>query len=553
MSRFAHVVAVGFLVLAFAAGASAQHQHAAPSAGKAAPVTARLFDGLGSYHRPIKTRSPEAQKYFDQGLTLVYGFNHDEAIRSFKQAAALDAAAPMPLWGVALALGENINSPIDPERARQAWEALQQAERLAANGSPVEQAYVRALSARYSADPKADPKPLAVAYAAAMKALHAAYPDDLDAGTLYAESLMNLHPWKLWTVDGQPGEDTLEIVSTLEGVLARAPEHPGANHYYIHATEASKSPERALASAARLETLVPAAGHLVHMPAHVYIRTGDYVAAAKSNAVAAGADERYIAMTGAVGLYPLMYYTHNLQFRSAAAAMAGRYAEALEAARATVAQIDPVVKDLPMVESFTMETLLVQARFGKWDDVLAAPAPAADRPIALGMSHYLRASAFAAKRDAAKAADERARLAAVLPRVPAEGTVGQNPASAVLEVMLLVVDGRLAQAKGDSAGAIDAFTRAVARQDALLYDEPPDFHYPVRESLGAALLAAGKASEAEIVFRTDLTHNRRNGRALFGLWKSLEAQGKATEAELVKAQYDAAWRDADVPLTIASW
>jgi tetratricopeptide (TPR) repeat protein len=557
MFRILHVIPGGVLALAVAAGAAAQHPHTNPAPAPAAPAaaaTARLFDGLGTYHRPIKTSSPEAQKYFDQGLTLVYGFNHDEAIRSFQQAAALDPRAPMPLWGIALSLGENINSPIDPERQQKAYAALKQAEALAANGSPVEQAYVQALSTRYSQDPKADPKPLAEAYATAMKALSSRYPDDLDAQTLYAESLMNLHPWKLWTIKGEPlNDDTLVIVATLEGVLARAPLHPGANHYYIHAVEASKTPERALASAARLESLVPSAGHLVHMPAHIYMRTGDYQAAATRNAVAAGVDEKYIAETGAGGLYPLMYYTHNLQFRSAAAAMAGRYADALESAQATARHIEPVVKDIPMVEAFTLEPLLVQVRFAKWDEVLAVPAPPADRLIATAAWHYARASAFAGKQNVAKAEEERAALREVAARVPADGMVGQNTAPAVLEVAQLVADGRVAQARGDRAGAIDAFTRAVAKQDTLLYDEPPDFHYPVRESLGAALLAAGRASDAETVFRTDLTYNRRNGRALFGLWKSLEAQGRTTEAQLVKDQYEAAWRDADVTLTAGSW
>ena len=327
------------------APAAAQQQHAHGAA--AAKPAARLFDGLGQYHRPIATSNPEAQRYFDQGLTLVYGFNHEEAIRSFEEAARLDPAAAMPHWGIALALGENINSPVDPDRAARAYAAVQKARELAkaaaapaaadkpADAAAVEAAYIDALAARYSQDPKADPKPLAIAYAEKMKALAAAYPDDLDAATLYAESLMNLKPWQLWSLDGTPSEVTLEVVAVLEGVLAKAPDHPGANHYYIHAVEASNQPERALPSAARLETLVPAAGHLVHMPAHIYARTGDYKAAADRNAVAADADRAYIKATGvAEAFYPLMYYTHNLMFLTQASAMAGRYADALAAGEA---------------------------------------------------------------------------------------------------------------------------------------------------------------------------------------------------------------------------
>src|SRR5689334_7803288 len=283
MTRFALAACSGLLTLALGVQVAAQHQHGA--ANHTAP--AALLEGLGNYHHPIATKNGEAQKFFDQGLTLVYGFNHDEAIRAFEQAARLDPQSPMPHWGIALALGENINSPIDPERAARAYTELQQAQKLAANGSAAERGYVEALSKRYTSDPKADPKPLAQAYAAAMKTLMASYPDDLDVATLYAESMMDLRPWQLWSNDGKPAEGTLEIVSVLESVMARNPQHPGANHYYIHAVEASQTPERALVAAGRLETLVPSAGHLVHMPAHIYMRTGDYEAATHRNEVAA--------------------------------------------------------------------------------------------------------------------------------------------------------------------------------------------------------------------------------------------------------------------------
>jgi tetratricopeptide (TPR) repeat protein len=546
MIRFSIAGVTGLVMLALGSHAAAQHQHGA--AAPAAP--AHLLEGLGHYHHPIATKSAEAQGFFDQGLTLVYGFNHDEAIRAFDQAARLDPQSPMPHWGVALALGENINSPIDPERAGRAYAELQQAQKLAANGSAVERGYVEALSTRYTSDPKADPKPLAQAYAAAMKALVDKYPDDLDAATLYAESMMDLRPWALWAADGTPAEGTLEIVRVLESVIARNPLHPGANHYYIHTIEASPTPERALPSAARLETLVPAAGHLVHMPAHIYMRTGDYQAARERNEIAADVDRKYIAATKATGLYPMMYYTHNLDFIGAASDMAGEYAPALKAARQAAGHVEPFVKDMPMVQAFLVKPYLIQLHFARWDDVLATPAPAADRLVEAAYYHYARAIAFAAKKDLGKADAEVKALSDARAKVPADMILGNNTAGPMMELTERVAIGRVALARGDQAAAIEALTRAVALQDALQYDEPPAFHYPVRESLGAALLRAGKAADAETVFRDDLTRNRRSGRSLFGLWHSLQAQHKDDAAELVRLQYEAAWKNADATLSV---
>jgi len=538
----------GTLVLAFSVTVAAQHQHStAPSGDAPAP---RLMEGLGHYHHPIATTSPEAQKFFDQGLTLIYGFNHDEAIRSFEQAARLDPRSPMPHWGIAIALGENINSPIDPDRASRAYAELQQAQKLAANGSAVERAYVDALSTRYGSDPKADPKPLSKAYSAAMKDLSARYPDDLDAATLYAESLMNLKPWQLWSIDGTPAEGTLEIVRVLESVMARDPHHPGANHYYIHAVEASPAPERALPSAARLESLVPSAGHLVHMPAHIYIRTGDYKAAADRNEVAADVDRKYIEATKATGLYPMMYYTHNLDFIGAASDMAGVYAPAIKAAQQASEHVEPFEKDMPMVQAFLVKPFLIQLHFARWDDVLATPAPAADRLLQTAYWHYARAIAQAGKGDLAKADAELKALGEVRAKIPADFMIVGNTASKLAEIADHVATGRVAIAHGNHAAAVDALKQAVALQDTLQYDEPPAFHYPVRESLGAALLRAGKAADAETVFRDDLTRNRRNGRSLFGLWESLKAQHKDEAAELVRLQYEAAWKDADAKLSL---
>jgi tetratricopeptide (TPR) repeat protein len=564
------------LPLALAAGlvmptTAQQHAHGAAASKPAA----RLFEGLGQYHRPIATSNPDAQRYFDQGLTLVYGFNHEEAIRSFEEAARLDPAAPMPHWGIALALGENINSPVDPERAARAYAAVQKARELAkataaaagtagtpgaagttgttppADAAAVEAAYIEALAVRYSQDPKADPKPLAIAYSEKMKALAAAYPDDLDAATLYAESLMDLKPWQLYSLDGTPSEVTPEVVAVLEGVLVKAPDHPGANHYYIHAVEASNQPERALPSAARLEKLVPAAGHLVHMPAHIYARTGDYKAAADRNAVAAEADRAYIKATGvSEAFYPLMYYTHNLMFLTQASAMAGRYADALASAKQTVEHVGPAVKAMPMVEALTVEPLLVYVRFGKWDEILAAPQPDPSHTIATVQWRYARACAFAGKGDAASGEAEVKALVEARAKVTKDQMIGLNPAPMVLEIAQFVATGRVAEAKRNFAGAIGAFTQAVTKQDLLAYDEPPDFHYPVRESLGGLWLRANEPGEAEAAFRKDLTKNRRNGRSLYGLWQALMMQKKTAEAEMVRLQYEAAWKDADVQLTV---
>jgi len=549
MIRFAFAACSGLLTLALGVQVAAQHQHGA--ADQKGPAT--LLEGLGSYHHSIATKSAEAQKFFDQGLTLVYGFNHDEAIRAFEQAARLDPRSPMPHWGIALALGENINSPIDPERAGRAYAELQQAQKLAPNGSVVERGYVEALSKRYTSNPKADPKPLAQAYAAAMKTLMATYPDDLDAATLYAESMMDLRPWQLWSNEGVPAEGTLEIVHVLESVMARNPQHPGANHYYIHAVEASQTPERALPSAERLESLVPAAGHLVHMPAHIYMRTGDYDAAAHRNEVAAEVDRKYIAATKATGLYPLMYYSHNLDFIGAAADMAGAYARADKAARQASAHVEPFVNDMPMIQAFLVKPFLLQLHFARWDDVLATPAPHADRLLEQAYYHYARAIALAAKHDLGKADAELKQLSESIAKIPGDLQLGNNEGPKVIAVAERTAAGRVAFAHGDQEAAVKALTQAVALQDALQYDEPPAFHYPVRESLGAVLLRAGKAAEAEAVFREDLARNRRSGRSLFGLWQSLKAQHKDDAAELVRQQYEAAWKDADTTLSLETF
>ncbi len=533
---------------------------AAPLVGQQAPPPAapgpkpvELYAGLGSHHHPIRTASPEAQKFFDQGFVLLYGFNHEEAYRSFEKAAALDPASPMPHWGMALSLGANYNDP-EPEadRLKKARAEVEKALALAAAAPDSERAYVEALATRYVADPAAaDPARLSRDYAAAMKRLSASYPDDLDAATLYAESLMNLHPWKLWTPEGEPGEDTVEIVAVLESVLKRDPSHPGANHYYIHAVEASRSPERALPSAARLETLVPAAGHLVHMPAHIYMRTGDYIGAEKANAVAADVDRRYIRETGAGGMYPMMYYNHNVHFESAAAAMAGRYAVARQAADVLFADVLPGVPEMAMLEGFLLQPTAVALRFQKWDEIRKMPDPGPKLPLLRTEWLYARAMAAAASGDAKKAEALRAEYAASRDALGSAVTVGTlNSAAAYFAVASNVLDARIAQAKGDRKAAIESWRKAVAAEDVLAYDEPATWYYPTRESLGAALLLDGEAAEAERVFREDLEKHPRSGRSLYGLTKALEAQKKTADAAWAQTQFDAAWKDADTKLRL---
>ena len=541
-------LAWSLLLLLCVQGTSAQEHH---SAGPAKPAS--LLPGLGQHHHPISTRSPEAQRFFDQGLTLVFGFNHDEAVRSFEQAAKLDPQSPMPWWGIALALGPNINMSMDEAQHKRAYEALQKAVSLAANAPENERAYVEALTKRYSSDSKADVMKLQTAYKDAMKALIKRYPGDLDAVTLYAESFMDLNPWRLWTNDGKPAEGTEEIVAVLESVLRRDPNHVGANHYYIHAVEASPHPERALPSAKRLETLVPGAGHLVHMPGHIYMRTGDYAGAATSNERAAETDRQYLRATGTEGgMYDLMYYSHNVHFLAHACMAEGKFAEAQRAADELVSHVGSAVSQFPIAEFFLPTPLFVSLRFQRWDDILKAPAPEVAWTTTTGLWHYARGVACAAKGDTAKAAAERQALAEVESQTSPEAEFGAyfNKARTFLALAEAILDARIDAAKGDRKSAIEFWKKGVEVQDSLNYGEPPEWYYPVRESLGGELLRDGRAVEAERVFREDLEKNPRNPRSLFGLMESLRTQTRTADAELVRRQFEAAWENADVKLRV---
>jgi len=530
--------------LATAALLAAAPIHAQPAAPAADSVP--LFGDLGTLHHAV-TASPAAQRYFDQGLRLMYGFNHEEAINSFRQGLRLDPRCAMCHWGIAIALGPNINAPMDPQLERQAADEVAAAMAMQASLAEPERAYVAAAARRYSATAGENRAPLDSAYAAAMRDVARRYPDDPDAQALFAEALLDLSPWDNWTPDGAPKPGTREIVSTLEGALARHPDHPGACHFYIHAVEASLHPERALECAERLPSLMPGAGHLVHMPAHLYMRVGRYADATMANEHAAHTDQAYLADRQPKGMYPF-YLFHNLDFLRAAAAMEGRSVEALESAQALAAQVTPeVARQVGQGEMALAMPALVMARFGHWGDVLAVPAPPADLRYATGMWHYARGLALAGSGRYAQAAMELDSLSNLAASTAGNRMLGFHRARDLLEVAHHALAGELALRQGHAAQAIPHLQEAVRLQDGLRYDEPPPFYYPVRQSLGAALLAAGRAADAERVYRDDLRRNPDNGWSLFGLGEALRTQMK-DDAD-VRRQLQAAWARADVQLT----
>jgi tetratricopeptide (TPR) repeat protein len=547
----ATIVFAGLMAAADAPTTTPDHA-AMKTPAPSAPDQVPLFDDLGSYHRAISTRNKMTQRYFDQGMRLLYGFNHDEAERAFREAARLDPSCAFCWWGVAIVLGPNINLPIDPDRNARAVEAVVKAKALSVTATPVEREMILALMNRYTADPNADRAALDKAYADAMGAAHAKFPTDDDLEVLYAEAMMDLRPWKFWSPDGTPAEGTLEIVARLEAVLKRNPTHPGANHYYIHATEASPDPGRALAAAKRLDTLVPGAGHLVHMPAHVYIRTGNYAAASDANAKAARIDEKYIKKYDVGGIYPMMYLTHNYQFLAVTAGMEGNSKVSLDAAKRVTDIAIPMAQVEPMVEFVVPWSLYMNMRFARYDDVLATPAPPPSLPTATALWHWARAYAFTVQKKSEDAVKETAEFEAAAAKVPAEAMMNLNTAKSLLDVAAASLAAKGAELRGDQDAAIASWTKAVAVQDTMAYDEPPAWFYPVREALGAALLRAGKPAEAESVFREDLKRNPKNARSLFGLSQALTQQQKPKEAVDAETQFKEAWRRADVVVTPAS-
>jgi tetratricopeptide (TPR) repeat protein len=503
-----------------------------------AALAAVLESGLGAAHLAVTTGNAEAQKFFDQGLRYVYAFNHEAAVESFKHATELDPDLAMGYWGAALALGPNINLDVDPDREKQAYELAQSASAHAQHAAQKERDLIEVLARRYSNDPSADLKKLSQSYSDGMRELHAKYPDDADIATLYAESLMDLHPWRFWTHDGKPTEGTEEIVGVLQSVLKKHPNHVGANHYYIHAVEASSHPERALASAKRLTTLAPAAGHLVHMPAHIYQRTGNFTGAAAANTAGVKADRAFVKVHGPEGMYPMMYYSHNLDFGAASYAMAGQFAQAKEYADEMTANAATMAKEMPPVEPFTSNALKVLLRFGKWTDVLRAPDQSGG-PISGAFRHFARATAFARLGDAAGARSEQRAFEADRAKLGDDTGFLQNSGKALAAVMAPLIEGRIAEADGDRVAAIAAYRRAVEAEDALNYNEPADWFYPTRETLGAALLRTRDFAGAETVFRDDLSRNPKNPRSLYGLSEALKGQKKP--AQKTVAAFKRAW------------
>ena len=523
------------------------------SAQEPAPRPPFLMQGLSNLHHPVSTQNAEAQQFFDQGLRLVYAFNHDEAARSFRHAAELDPKLAMAWWGVGLAVGPNYNLPVDPEHEKIAVEAVEKARALESGASPIERDYIEAMAKRFSNEANPDYHQLNVNYSKAMGQLTHKYPDDLDAATLYADSLMNLRPWKLWNADGTPAEGTQEIVATLEGVLRRDPNHIGAMHLYMHAVEASPNPERALPYADRIATLAPAAGHLVHMPAHIYERTGNFDGARAQNVAAAKADEAYAAASGSQGMYMAMYYSHNLHFGAVSASMQGRCAEAKSQADRLAENLRPMAKEMPMVEPFLAMPYVMAVRCGRWDDLLAMTEPQAQTPALKGLWLYGRGMALAARGKTGKAESMQKQLDAVEASVSREDLFMppvENHTWQILRIASDILAAKIAAAKQDDSAAIGKLRDAVANQDQLLYDEPADWYFPVRESLGGMLLQSGDAKEAEQVFREDLARNPRNPRSLFGLAEALIRQKRDYEASWVKQQFETAWQGADVTLKV---
>lgn len=550
------LLVAGCMVDDGAGGAGGHDDHGAE------PV--RLMEGLGPMHLSVSTANVEAQRFFDQGLAYVYAFNHEQAVRSFRRAAELDPDLAMARWGEALALGPNINAPeIDREAAVAAAGAARRAVALKQRATEAERMYIDAVALRYPADPPTDLSRLAedmrgraVAYSDAMKRLHERYPADLHAATLYAESRMNLRPWKLYTKDGKAEPGTEEIVRALEGVLARDPNHTGANHYYIHAVEASTAPERAMPCAKRLPGLAPAAGHLVHMPAHVYMRTGDYAAAIEANAAAAKADETLFSsgccgrkQRGPAGFYPMLYYSHNLHFLAVAAAMVGRSREAADAARRLAANVDSAADTNPIADAFGSMPLLLAVRQAQWGDVLKWPVPAESRPAQRAAWHFARGMAHAAAKDVGPAMEEQGKFLALADQKRvAEVPMGNNTAGQVFAIARHLLAGRIAAARGDPAGARAEYQKAVAAQDDLAYDEPPPWPGSARETLGALLLQAGDPTAAEAVFQADLRKLPNNPRSLLGLSEALKARGRQEQAAESNKRFQALWQGGAPPV-----
>ncbi len=536
---------------------AASAQPGAQTAAQPAAQRAQLFKNLGSFGRKVSTQNAEAQRYFDQAFTWMYSFNHDEAIRSYERAAELDPGLAMAYWGVALSHGPHINNPVmDEGRAKAAWDALQKAKANSARATPQERALITALEARYT-DPSKPPIPMTFeerapydrAYAEAMAGVYERFPDDADIAALYAESLMDCRPWDLWDpATRAPRPEAPKVIAALERSLSLNAKHPGANHFYIHALEASTTPEKAVPSADRLRTLIPASGHMVHMPAHIDVRVGRWAEAAEQNRQAASIDAKYREISPTQGIYRI-YMAHNDHFLAWSCMMLGRKQEALSAARHMIANIpEAFAKDAaPFVDPMLAVELEVMMRFGMWDEILKVGVPREYHPITAAYRHFARASAYAAEGQVSEAKAEQVKFRAAVAAVPEKAMMAQNPAHTVLKLADHTLAGEIAYREGSIDEAVEQLTRAVEIEDTLRYMEPPDWFQPVRHSLGAVLLASGRTGEAERVYRADLERWPENGWSLYGLSRCLETQNPA-EAAKVKARFDKAWAHADTKI-----
>jgi tetratricopeptide (TPR) repeat protein len=521
-----------------------------------AKAGAPLFEGMGDFHREITTSSADAQKYFDQGMVLAFGFNHAESIRSFKAAQKLDPDCAMCFWGEAMATGPNINVTSkgkavmsDADRVA-AFAAINKALELKDTATPAEQALITAMAARYNGDPSTSREPLDIAYAEAMGDYVRDHPDDYDAEAMYAEAWMNTMPWDYWSADGAPKPETVKVISALEDIIANAPQHPLALHLYIHAVEASANPGRAEDEADRLAGLVPGSGHLVHMPAHIYWRVGRYDDAAKANITAAKVDEDYIAQCNAQGFYPALYYPHNIHFLWAAASMSGQQDMAISAGQKVADNVRmEQIEQFPTIEFFKTIPLLSLVQFGQWDTILATEPPPETLDYSNAIWHYARGVAAARSGDVAAATAEREALAGLTGSVQISFMdTADYPASTLMTIADELLQGEIAIAEAKHDAAIAHFTAAVEAQDSLPYMEPPFWYYPTRQSLGEALIAGGQYEEAEAVYRKDLEEYPHNGWSMSGLMKALEMQGKSDEAAAMKPMFDIVWRNSDVTL-----
>ena len=512
--------------------------------------TPLLLGSLGDWKHPITTSSQDAQALFDRGLALTFGFNHDEAKRSFEKAAKLDPECAMCYWGIANVLGPNINASMEDSAVPEAHTALQKALRFAGRASEKEQAYIQALTKRYSSEPEQDRSALDLAYADAMRKVHKRFPEDLDAAIFFAESLMDLSPWDYWTAEGKPKNHIEEVLTTLETALQKDPNHPHANHLYIHAVEASKTPERAIPAADRLGSLVPGSGHLVHMPAHIYIRVGMYHKASLSNVRAIEADDKYQARCEAKGSYPLGYMPHNHHFLWASYTLEGRGDDAILSARELVKRVNPTamrMSSMGTLKHFWLTPLVALARFERWNEALNEPAPPEDLRYPIGMWHHVRGMAFTAQGKLIEAGKELARLQTIAgdPEMKQVKIWGTNPVANLLKISEHVLIGKMAEKQGDLDRAMAQYQMGKKIEDALYYDEPHSWYYPVRQALGELYLKTGNFSAAEKNFREDLDRHRENGWSLHGLMKALEGAGKNGEAQKIEERFNKAWAHAD--------